>query len=75
MEFCVFQIVEFSKFLKFSKWEIFGIFQIVWNCPNWKINKFLDFSIWKTKIWLRKLTILGIIRLFDIPHYGKFGQF
>ena len=54
MKFLVFQIVEFGKFLEFSKLEIFGTFQFgsFWNFANCKflessklikINKFPDF--------------------------------
>ena len=36
-----------------------------------KFGKFLDFfSIYKTKIWLRRLANFGFVRPFDIPHYS-----
>ena len=83
----IFGISQIFNFSEFSKLEIFGVFQNnfffrifefgnYWNLPNWKMYKFLKkFPIWKTNIWLQKLSNFRIVRPFDILHYSKFCQF
>ena len=71
----------YCKFSEFSNLNIFGIFQIenFWYSPIWEFLRFDIFS--KTKIiklqvffdlenqnLARKISNLGIVRPFDIPH-------
>ena len=58
------------NFLEFSKLQMFRIFRITsfWNCPNCKINKFLEFFQLEKPKMAAKIGIFGIVRSFNISH-------
>ena len=77
-----FEIVKFMNFFEYSELGIFKIFGIEnfsifqignsWNCPNWKINKFLDFFNLKNQNLAPKIDDFGIICPSEILHYLQF---